>query len=661
MTDSRKLADCIRALSIEAVEKANSGHPGMPLGMADAATVLFTKYLKFDASSPNWPDRDRFVLSNGHGSMMLYSILHLTGYKDMTIEQIKGFRQLGSITPGHPERGETAGVEVTTGPLGQGLAAGVGMACAERLLADEFGDGLFDHKTWVFVGDGCLMEGVGQEAISLAGSLGLGKLVVVFDDNSITIDGDTKLARNENIMAKVESCNWRVVKADGHDYDSIDAAFEKACATGDKPVFIDLKTIIGYGAPNKKGTGSVHGSPLGAEELELTKKELGWEHPPFVIPDGLMAEWKKAGKRGEDSHKKWQDRFDALEKPRRDELERRLSGKLSNGFEERARKKCDELVTSPADIATRKASQLALGHFADELPELVGGSADLTGSNLTKVDGFGNFSANAPGRYFHFGVREFAMCAAANGMAAHGGVVPYCGTFLVFTDYSRNALRLASIMGLKVIYVMTHDSIGLGEDGPTHQPVEHLASLRAVPGLWVLRPIDQVETFECWEIALQHEGPSLLSLTRQGVPQIRSEPYPVNRCEKGAYVLKETDSPRSLTILATGSEAHLAMDAAKRLDEKGMPTAVVSMPCWELFEMQDDKYRSAVLGDAPRIAVEAAGKFGWTRYVACEGDVVGLDGWGVSAPAKKAYQHLGITVEALEGLGSKRARPRQSG
>ncbi len=650
------MANCVRALSIDAVERAKSGHPGMPLGMADAATVLFTGFLKYDPAAPDWPDRDRFVLSNGHGSMLLYSVLHLTGYEDMTLDQLKSFRQLGSITPGHPEHGEAAGVEVTTGPLGQGLATAVGMACAERRLAKEFGDGLFDHRTWVFAGDGCLMEGVGQEAVSLAGNLGLGKLVVVFDDNSITIDGDTALARNEDVKAKVAACNWRVLEADGHDFGSVEKAFSSACEPGDRPVFIDLKTVIGYGAPNKRGTAGVHGSPLGADELEATKRELGWEHPPFEVPADMLESWREAGRRGAAARAQWQGRVDALDNSGRAALERRLKGELPQGFAERSQARRDELAAEPEGVATRKASQEAIEHFASELPELVGGSADLTGSNLTKVDGMEPFTAGEPGRYFFFGPREFAMCAAVNGMALHGGLIPYGGTFLMFSDYARNAIRLAALMGLRSVFVMTHDSIGLGEDGPTHQPVEHLASLRAIPGLRVFRPADRVETFECWELALQPgSGPSLLSLTRQGVPQLRTEAFPVNRSAQGAYVLKETDGPRALTILATGSEAHLAIDAAARLDSQGSPTAVVSMPCWELFEEQDGKYRAAVLGDAPRIAVEAAGKFGWTRYVGSEGDVVGLDGWGVSAPAKDAYEHLGITADALVELGSKRA------
>ena len=652
MSDMRNLANCIRALSADAVERANSGHPGMPMGMADAAAVLFTRHLKFDASAPDWPDRDRFVLSNGHGSLLLYSVLHLAGYADMTMDQLRNFRQLGSITAGHPEHGHAKGIEVTTGPLGQGLACAVGMAAAERQLAAEFGSDIVNHRTWVYAGDGCLMEGVGQEAVSLAGHLGLEKLIVVFDDNDISIDGDIALARSEDVKAKMAACGWRVLVADGHDEGSIDKAYAAAVEANGQPVFLAMKTVIGFGAPNKQGTGGVHGAPLGADELAAAKKQLGWEHPPFEIPDDLLSAWREAGIRGKEEREQWEGRLAQLDDGRRAEFERRLAGRLPEGFEAKARRHSAKLVNAPAKIATRKASQLALEFLRGELPELVGGSADLTGSNLTLVDGMTKFSRDAPGAYFHFGVREFAMCAACNGMALHGGLIPYGGTFLVFSDYARNAIRMAALMNIRVVFVMTHDSIGLGEDGPTHQPVEHLASLRAIPNLRVFRPADQVEAFECWELAVQAgAGPSLLALSRQGVAQLRNEVLDTSPSARGAYVLKEASGERALTILATGTEVQVALEAATKLDEQGCATAVVSMPCWELFDKQDGSYRNEVLGTAPRLAIEAAGKFGWTRYVESEDDVVGMDGFGASAPAPAIYAHLGITSETLVRLG----------
>ena len=648
MSDFQQLANCIRALSIDAVEKANSGHPGMPMGMADAATVLFSKYLKYDAKNPKWVDRDRFVLSNGHGSMLLYSLLYLTGYEDMTIEEIKNFRQLKSKTAGHPEYGEAAGIEVTTGPLGQGLAAAVGMGIAEKTLKKEFGEDLINHRIWVFAGDGCLMEGVGQEAISLAGHLGLDNLIVVFDNNSISIDGSTELSRTEDIYAKITACNWHVISADGHDEDSINQAYAKAITIKDKPVLINLKTIIGFGAPNKSATAGAHGSPLGSDEANLAKQELNWSHDAFVIPDDLFSIWRSFGTRNNELLKEWQSRFAKLPQDQQKNFERRMIGELPLGFNERMQKHKLEMINNPSKIATRKASQNALEIFSSELPELIGGSADLTGSNLTKVSNMEVFGKDNPGRYVHFGVREFAMAAAMNGIALHGGLIPYGGTFLVFSDYARNAIRLAALMNLRVVFVMTHDSIGLGEDGPTHQPVEHLASLRAIPNLKVFRPCDQVETFECWELALaNNQGPSILSLTRQGVEQLRLEDYPINQSAKGAYLIKDTEDKRKLTILATGSEVAIAVEAAKKLDALNHPTAVVSMPCWELFAQQDQEYQDNVLGNEKRIAVEAAGKFGWTRYVASEDDVIGLDGFGVSAPAPTAYSHFNITSEYI--------------
>lgn len=639
-----RLANCVRVLSFDAVEQAKSGHPGMPMGMADAATVLFAEFLKFDASTPKWPDRDRFVLSNGHGSMLLYSLLHLTGYPEMSIEQIKNFRQLGSITPGHPEYGETPGVETTTGPLGQGIANAVGMAIAETRLAKEFGDDLVDHRTWVFTGDGCLMEGVGQEAVSLAGHLGLEKLIVVFDDNSITIDGGTELARSEDVVAKFQASNWRVIEADGHDLDSIRQAYAQAIEANGQPVLIDLKTVIGFGAPHKQGTAGVHGSPLGSEEQQAARQELGWEAEPFVIPAELGKLWQDIGSKGREQHQQWHKRLAASEQ--QEEFNRRNHNELPTDFASVVRKQVNEWSNNPSKIATRKASQDSLEVLVGQLPELIGGSADLTGSNLTKTSTMQVYSKANPERYIHFGVREFAMCAALNGINVHGGLIGYGGTFLVFTDYARNAIRLAAMMQTRSIFVMTHDSIGLGEDGPTHQPIEHLASLRAIPQLLVMRPADRVETLECWEIAVSHPGPSVLALTRQGVEQVRLEETQENLCHQGAYLLRNPQQ-RDLTILATGSEVQIALAAADQLADHGKQAAVVSMPCWELFATQDDTYQQEVLGNAPKIAIEAAGKFGWTRYVESEDHVIGIDGFGVSAPINDAYQHLGITAAAV--------------
>ncbi len=648
----RELANCVRALSIDAVEQAKSGHPGMPLGMADAATTLFRDFLKYDAQDPRWPDRDRFVLSNGHGSMLLYSLLYLTGYPKMTIEQIKNFRQLGSITAGHPEYGATPGVEVTTGPLGQGLAAAVGMAIAERRLAAEFGDELVNHHTWVFAGDGCLMEGVGQEAISLAGHLGLNKLILVFDDNQITIDGGTELARSEDIEKKFEACNWRVVHADGHDPDAIAAAFTRSTQEHDpRPVLVNLKTVIGYGAPNKQNTAGVHGAPLGTDELAATKRQLGWEHAPFEIPDILLDAWRAAGLAGQVRRKEWQKRFDQQPAKIKESFMRRMRNEIPEDFAAKSRQFTVELAAKPAKIATRKASQQAIEFCIDQLPELIGGSADLTGSNLTLTDQMEVFNAKQSGRYIHFGVREFAMCAAINGINLHGGLRCYGGTFLVFSDYARNALRLAALMKIPSIFVMTHDSIGLGEDGPTHQPIEHLASLRAIPGLKVFRPADQVETFECWELALrQTDGPSVLALSRQAVEQLRTDTEAENRCASGAYVLKEASAERQITLLATGTEVQIAAQAARKLADDNINAAVVSIPCWELFDRQPAAYRDLVLGTAPRVAIEAASRFGWTRYIDNERDMLGIDEFGVSATGADAYRHFGLTVENLVSL-----------
>ncbi|MFP8965188.1 transketolase [Pokkaliibacter sp. CJK22405] len=646
---NRSLANCIRALSIDAVEAANSGHPGAPLGMADAATVLYRHHLKFDASQPDWFDRDRVVLSNGHASMMLYSLLYLTGYEDMTLDQIRNFRQWGSITAGHPEYGHAKGVEITTGPLGQGIAGAVGMAMAEKALAAEFGDSIVNHHTYVFLGDGCLQEGIGQEAISLAGHLGLGKLVVLYDDNEITIDGKTSVSFSEDVPARLAACGWHVQKCDGHDAAALDAAITDAKAVTDKPSLIAMKTVIGFGSPNKAGSAASHGSALGAEEAKATKKALGWEADPFDIPVELLGAWRDTGSRGATERIRWESRVQSLPENVQSELKRRLAQALPSNYDEAYLNARAALAENPQNVATRKASQMALEVLTPILPEMIGGSADLTSSNLTRVKAVDTqYSREAAGRYVGYGVREFGMAAMMNGMSVHGGLLPYGGTFLVFSDYARNAIRLSALMGIGTVYVMTHDSIGLGEDGPTHQPVEHLASLRAIPNLLVFRPADVVETLECWDLAVRSRStPSLLALSRQNVPQLRLEKDSTNRSAQGAYVLRTFGEKRDLTLLATGTEVSLAIEAAEALHEQGVGVAVVSMPSWELFEAQEADYKQAVLGSAPRIAIEAAGKFGWTRYVACEDDVIGMNGFGASAPAETLYEKFGITREAI--------------
>ncbi|MDP5306070.1 transketolase [Paracoccus spongiarum] len=641
------LANCVRALAIDAVNAANSGHPGAPMGMADAATVLFRNHLKFDAANPDWPDRDRFVLSNGHASMLQYALLHLTGYADMTIDQLRNFRQWGAITAGHPEYGHAKGIELTTGPLGQGLAMAVGMALAERGLAAEFGSDLVDHHVYVMLGDGCLQEGIGQEAISLAGHLGLGKLVVLYDDNSITIDGPTSVSFSEDVPARLAACGWHVQSCDGHDGRALDAAIAAAKAETGKPSLIAMKTVIGFGSPNKAGSYAVHGSPLGADEAALTKEALGWSAAPFEIPAELAREWRQIGARGAAAREAWEARLAASAD--RAEFTRRLSGDLPAGYDAAVTAAREALFAAPKKAATRKASQMALEPLTEALPEMIGGSADLTGSNLTRVKAVDSqYTREAPGRYIGYGVREFGMAAAMNGIALHGGFIPYGGTFLVFSDYARNAIRLSALMGIGTIYVMTHDSIGLGEDGPTHQPIEHLASLRAIPGLTVLRPADTVETLEAWDIAVRNRKvPSLLALSRQDVPQLRLEAGDENLTARGAYVIRQFGEGRDVTLIATGTEVAIAVQAAETLHAEGMTVAVVSMPSWELFDAQPEDYRRATLGDAPRIAIEAAGKFGWTRYVASEDDVIGMTGFGASAPIDRLYREFGITADAV--------------
>ena len=642
------LANAIRALAMDAVERAKSGHPGMPMGMADVATVLFTRHLRFSAAHPEWPDRDRFVLSAGHGSMLLYALLHLTGYADLTLDQLERFRQLGSKTAGHPEYGHADGIETTTGPLGQGLATAVGMAMAERLLAVRHGDGLVDHRTYVIVSDGDLMEGISHEAASFAGHLGLGKLIVLFDDNGISIDGPTSLSCSDDHRARFAAYRWHTMAVDGHDPAAIDAALDEA-KSDPRPSLIACRTTIGFGAPTKAGKSSSHGSPLGAAEIEGARKALGWDHPPFVVPEPIREAWLEAGRRSESLRTGWEARLQAAGKDDRELFLRTLEGHLPAGLGEAVTRMKSRLFAERPDIASRKASQNALTLLTELVPELVGGSADLTGSNNTDTKSTPPLDpATFRGRHIHYGIREHGMVAAMNGMALHRGVIPYGGTFLIFTDYARPAIRLAALMRQRVVIVATHDSIGLGEDGPTHQPIEQLASLRAIPNLLVFRPADAIETLECWHAALEHgTGPSVLALTRQNLPTLRARDEAENLSARGAYVMTEAEGSRAATIIATGSEVCIAMDAKAELDASGLPTAVVSMPCMELFEQQGAGYRASVLGLAPRVAVEAASPFGWTRYVESEAHVVGMTSFGASAPFEALYEHFGITAAAV--------------
>lgn len=652
----KQMANAIRALSMDAVQAANSGHPGMPMGMADIATVLFTRFLNFDPADPQWPDRDRFVLSNGHGSMLLYSLLYLTGYPDIDMDQIRNFRQMGSRTAGHPEFGHAAGIETTTGPLGQGIANAVGMALAERMLAARHGSDVVDHYTYVFAGDGCLMEGISHEAASIAGNLRLNRLIVLFDDNSISIDGATDLTVNDDQIARFKAYGWATSRIDGHDPDAIAEAID-AAKKSDRPTFIACRTIIGYGSPNKQGTAGTHGAALGAEEVAATRAALGWTHDPFVIPDDILKAWRGAGARGAAANKAWRGRRDALAGPARAAFDDAVSGALPGNWLDSLNAFRRKLIDEAKKIATRQASKLTLDVLNGAIPNLAGGSADLTGSNLTMADGMAGVSAgDFSGAYIYYGVREHAMAAMMNGIALHRGLVPYGGTFLIFTDYCRPSMRLAALMAQRVIYVMTHDSIGLGEDGPTHQPVEQLASLRAIPNLNVFRPADSVETAECWALSLQSTAtPSVLALTRQGVPVLRERYSDENPCARGAYVLREADGNRRATILATGSEVEIACAARDALQAEGIGTAVISMPCMELFDAQDDAYRQSVLGgDTVRVAVEAAISQGWDRYIGGNGAFVGMSGFGASAPAPELYEHFGITAEAVAAAVKKR-------
>jgi transketolase len=634
---------------MDAVQKADSGHPGMPMGMADVATVLFTRFLKFDAADPNWPDRDRFVLSAGHGSMLLYSLLYLTGYPEMDIEQLKHFRQLGSKTPGHPEYGHAPGIETTTGPLGQGIGNAVGMALAERLLNARHGDSIVSHHTYCLSGDGCLMEGVSQEAISFAGHLKLGRLILLFDDNQISIDGPTSLSVSDDQLERFRASNWHVVRVDAHDPEAIALAIENAKQVTDRPSMIACRSIIGYGAPTKQGTASTHGSPLGHEEVAGAREALSWAHAPFEVPKKVLAAWRAVGTRNRARHDAWvkvASRLDAVTRAR-----------LTDPIDAETRKAIAAAINSikadfrkdNAKLATRQSSQTVIEKLLPLIPGMIGGSADLTPSNgtLTKLHTVVT-GKDFSGTYIHYGVREHGMAAAMNGLALHGGIVPYGGTFLVFTDYCRPSIRLSALMGKRVIYVMTHDSVGLGEDGPTHQPVEHLASLRAMPNINVFRPADSIECAECWELALSNdETPSILALTRQGLPVLRGTHQEENLSGKGAYVLVEPESARDVTILATGSEVSIAVAAAEQLKEEGIKAAVVSMPCWELFYAQSEGYRDKVLGTAPRIGIEAAVEFGWRKWLGPEGIFIGMRGFGASAPADALYKHFGITADAI--------------
>lgn len=643
-----EMANAIRFLAIDAVEKAKSGHPGMPMGMADVATVLFSRFLKFDAADPAWPDRDRFVLSAGHGSMLLYALLYLTGYEGVTSDELGAFRQWGSKTPGHPEYGHTPGVETTTGPLGQGIATAVGMALAERLMNARFGDDFVDHYTYVIAGDGCLMEGLSHEAISLAGHLGLNRLIVLFDDNQISIDGATSLSCSDDQLARFKASGWSASRIDGHDPEAIAAAIEQA-RRSDRPSLIACRTVIGFGAPNRQGTEKAHGAPLGADEIAKTRAALDWPHAPFQIPPSVLEPWREIGARGKGARRSWIERTRRLNSAGRSPFHDALNRNLPCGYAEAITEIRNRFAAERPDIATRQASQLVIDRIAEALPNLLGGSADLTHSNLTRAKSHQPVrSDHFEGSYIHYGVREHAMAAAMNGIALHGGFIPYGGTFLTFADYSRPAIRLAALMGIRVIHVMTHDSIGLGEDGPTHQPVEHLASLRAIPNLLVFRPADAVETAEAWDCALRSQtSPSVLCLSRQALPTFREADGDTNLVARGAYVVVEPDGGRDVTLIATGSEVSIALHAATLLASVSIRAAVVSAPCFDLFRQQSREYRTEVLGNVPRIGVEAAVEGDWARWLGDDGEFVGMTGFGASAPAETLYREFGITADGV--------------
>jgi len=640
-----EMANAIRFLAVDAIEQSKSGHPGMPMGMADVATVLFTQFLNYDAQAPNWADRDRFILSAGHGSMLIYSLLYLTGYPDMTLEQIKNFRQYSAITAGHPEYGHATGIEMTTGPLGQGIATSVGMALAERMHNNRFGDDLVDHYTYVIAGDGCLMEGISHEAIDMAGHLKLSKLIVLWDDNEISIDGSTNMSTSTDQLARFEASGWDATRIDGHDAAAIAKAIEAAKAS-DKPSLIACKTTIGYGAPNKQGTSATHGAPLGPDETAATREALNWPYPSFEIPEHILQNWRTAAAERSAARQVWQQRFDAADTETQAAFDFSIAGDLDEQLAATVEQVKQTFSAEQPKLATRQSSQKVLDALIQASPELVSGSADLSGSNGTKTSTYRPVNAeDFGGNYIHYGVREHGMAAAMNGIALHKGYVPFSGTFLAFADYSRGAIRLGALMEQRVVHVMTHDSIGLGEDGPTHQPVEHIASLRAMPNVLVFRPGDAVEVAESWQSALsQKSTPSVMCLSRQGMRNLRNEHQSENQVAKGAYVIQGCDGERQVTIMATGSEVEIAVDAANQLAEKGIQAAVVSMPCWELFEQQSAEYQQQVLGDTPRIAVEAAARFGWDQWLRDGDEFIGMPGFGASAPAPQLYEHFGITT-----------------
>ena len=656
------MANALRVLAIDAVERASSGHPGMPMGMADVASVLFTRFLKFDSRAPDWPDRDRFILSAGHGSMLLYGLLHLCGYGDMPLKEIENFRQLGSKAAGHPEWGLAGGIETTTGPLGQGLANAVGMALGERILNARFGDDIVDHRTYALVSDGDLMEGISHEAITLAGHLKLSRLIVLWDDNRISIDGEISLADSSSVGMRFESAGWHVVSVDGHNPEAIEAAIAEAIEA-DKPSLVACRTIIGYGAPSKQNSAACHGAPLGEEEAAAARKQLGWQHAPFIIPERIVDAWRLVGLRGGRARSTWQKRFDALPDDVGESFRRMMEGDLPCGLPEAFRKHKNAVAHTKETIASRTASLKTIEAIADVMPELLGGSADLTGSTATRSS---QMSVITPqdfsGRFIHYGVREHGMVAAMNGLALHGGCIPYGGTFLVFSDYCRPSLRLAALMGMRVILVATHDSIGVGEDGPTHQPVEHLASLRAIPNLLVLRPADALETAECWEVALaQKHRPSVLVLSRQKLPAIRTSVPDENPCLRGAYELSGSDGSAQISLLASGSEASIALDAQEILLERGISSRVVSVPCLNLFAEQAQAYQEDILGPGTiRIAVEAGVRYGWGAYVGVEGGFLGMRSFGASAPAGKLYEHFSITAKGVAQLAQERLERRET-
>ncbi|MCS3764655.1 transketolase [Bradyrhizobium centrosematis] len=655
--DHSRMANAIRGLSMDAVEKAKSGHPGLPMGAADIATVLFTQFLKFDAAAPAWPDRDRFVLSAGHGSMLLYSLLYLTGNSEMTLDQIKQFRQVDSLTPGHPENFRTKGIETTTGPLGQGISTAVGMALAEKMLAAEFGKKIVDHHTYVLASDGDLMEGVSQEAIAMAGHWKLNKLIVLYDDNGISIDGPTSIADSVDQVKRFKSAGWAAEKIDGHDQAAIADAITRA-KKSNKPTLIACRTTIGFGAPHKAGTSKVHGEALGADELKAAKENLGISLEPFTVAEDVLKAWRAAGSRGAAARQEWEARLGELGSRKRAEFERRLRHERPASLAKAVRAYKKELLEKPMTAATRKSSEAVIEVIAGAMPmEFLAGSADLTGSNNNKAKSATAFSAKTPkGRFIHFGIREHGMAAAMNGIFLHGGFAPNGATFLVFTDYARPAMRLAALMGSGVVYVMTHDSIGLGEDGPTHQPVEHLAALRAIPNMRVFRPCDAMEVAECWELALNRvDGPTVLALTRQNLPQLRTTAPNDNPCAAGAYELVAAEGEAKATLFASGSEVEIAVAAQKQLAERGIASRVVSVPSLELLLAQPEAKRAAIIGNAPvKVAIEAAVRWGWDAVIGQDGEFVGMHSFGESGPAKELYKHFGITAEAAVNAVLKR-------